>query len=386
MENDESAYDFHIGDMIKHIAICAIVYPVFCGCTTEKGAKSDLIEIDVRASYPEKEIQLEEIADIEYLQLETNVDYLFKEEPDIIASDIIIIRNVGDVFIFSREGKPLSKFNHKGNSREEYSYISQIIYDEKSAEIFVKTINKILVYTLSGDFKRLLPLIEGSSVNEFVNFDAQTLLLYDGDTDVYPSPLCLISKEDGRVVETIDIRRGKKLKLIGILEEKGFVTSYYISPGYLSGYKDGYLLADYSIDTVYFISPEKRLSPILVRKPKVQSMDPIIILNGFIAAGGYDFVCWVNLKPYSDGYLMRDRKTCLIYRQKITFNDYKGKQVYLSSETIKNTQDSKLGLINLDLEELKEANSENRITGKLKQMVENSEEDGNNIFMLLHFK
>ena len=75
-----------------------------------------------------------------------------------------------------------------------------------------------------------------------------------------------------------------------------------------------------------------------------------------------------------------------MYRQKITFNDYRGKEVYISPETIVNTQDSRLGLIILRLVELQDANSENRLSGKLKELVDNSDEDGNDIYMLLHLK
>jgi hypothetical protein len=83
---------------------------------------------------------------------------------------------------------------------------------------------------------------------------------------------------------------------------------------------------------------------------------------------------------------MRDRQTGSVYRQKIVFNDYKGKEVYLSPETIANTQDSRLGLIVLGLDELKNAGNENKLGGKLKELAEHSDEDGNDIYMLLHFK
>jgi hypothetical protein len=45
-----------------------------------------------------------------------------------------------------------------------------------------------------------------------------------------------------------------------------------------------------------------------------------------------------------------------------------------------------IGLIELDLVELQDANDEGRLSGRLREIVENSEEDGNNVFMLLHFK
>jgi len=43
-------------------------------------------------------------------------------------------------------------------------------------------------------------------------------------------------------------------------------------------------------------------------------------------------------------------------------------------------------LIDLSLVELQDANRENKLSGKLKELVDNSDNEGNNIYMLLHFK
>jgi len=121
-------------------------------------------------------------------------------------------------------------------------------------------------------------------------------------------------------------------------------------------------------------------------------MDPVVYLNSFIEAGNYDFMFTAKIQYDTESrglprtYLMRDKKTGSIYKQNITFNDFKGKQVTLSPETIATTKDSKLGLIILRLVELQEANRENKLSGRLKELVDNSDEDGNDIYMLLHFK
>ena len=119
-------------------------------------------------------------------------------------------------------------------------------------------------------------------------------------------------------------------------------------------------------------------------------MAPVVYLNGFVEAGNYEFVSVVTVKLENGElpitYLMRDKETGSVYRQKMTLNDYQGKYVTISPETIANTQDSKLGLIVLGLVELQDANNENKLSGQLKELVENSDEDGNDIYMLLHFK
>ena len=374
--------------IILCLSIGISVYFLLPGCKSEKGNKSSLIVFDVSTSYPEKEIRMEEIADIEYLQLELDDDFLFVNAPRIVTSDKIIINRDGDVLIFSRDGKTISKFNRKGNGPGEYIYIATLLYDELSDEIFIESRDKLFVFSSSGDFRRTIPLfgIMNNMNCQLVNFDSETLLLYD-DYNLSPSPFLFISKKDGHVVDSIHTPKGKAVVLFAIVNESHilFSASYRMVK-----HNNGYLLTDYSIDTVYLLSHDKNLSPIFVRRPKIQSMDPVVYLNSFIEAGNFEFLSAVTVREENGRlpktYLMRDKKTGSVYRQKIVFNDYKGKEVYLSPETIAGTQDSKLGLIVLGLAELQDANSENKISGKLKQMVENSDEDGNDIYMLLHFK
>ena len=116
------------------------VYFTFFSCISEKKNETDLLQFDISASYPEKEIKLEEIADIEYLQLGVYEDFLFSRDPLIITSEKIIFYEflTGDVMVYSRDGNPLFKFNRKGNGPEEYTEITQLIYDETTDEFLVQ--------------------------------------------------------------------------------------------------------------------------------------------------------------------------------------------------------------------------------------------------------
>jgi hypothetical protein len=376
--------------IILCLSIGISVYFLLSGCKSEKGNKSNLIEFDVSTSYPEKEIRLDEIADIEYLQLELDEDFLFVNAPHIVTSDKIIISRDGDVLIFSRNGKTVSKFNHKGNGPGEYNYITTLLYDEQADEIFIesRSHNKLFVFSSSGDFRRTIPLfgIMNNMDCQLVNFDSETLLLYD-DYNLSPSPFLFISKKDGSVADTVHTPKGEAVLLFAIVDEHNILFS---ASHRMVKHNDGYLLTDYSTDTVYLLSHDKNLSPVFVRSPKIQSMDPVVYLNSFIEAGNYEFLSAVTVRAENGRlpktYLMRDRQTGSVYRQKIVFNDYKGNEVFLSPETIDKTQDSRLGLIVLGLDELKNADNENKLGGKLKELVNNSDEDGNDIYMLLHFK
>jgi len=374
-----------------YLIICTVACYILIGCKSEKNNDSALIRFNVSAFYPEKEIKLEDVVTIEYLQLEVDKEFLFRESPKIITSKKIIFgRNDGDILIFSRDGKPLSKFNRRGNGPEEYPNVGRILYDEASDEIFVVTSTKTMVYSSAGAFKRIIPHLGDRRINMVVNFDSETLLIYD-ENDLYPAPFSLISKKDGSVVEKIEIPTGQKVNfMIRPMREGGMTFVFPKWP--VTWHGDGFILTEHSIDTVYVFSHERKLLPALVRTPEIHSMDPMVALYGFIEAGKYEFLHLHRLISNSSNdfptptYLMRDKQTGSVYRQKITFNEYRGKQVTLSAETTVNTQNAKVGLIILGLEELRKANSENMISGRLKELVVNSEDDGNDIYMLLHFK
>ena len=370
------------------LSVFTIVYFSFSGCTSQKEVKNDLIQIEVNSSYQEKEIKLEEVADIEYLQLELNDDYLFANEPHIVTSDKIIISRDGEVLVFSREGNPLLKFDRKGNGPGEYAYIEQLMYDEISDEIFIKYADKIIAYSSKGEYKRTIPLlgIIPNVFSQIVNYDSETFLIFDSN-NVYTSPFSFISKKDGAVVDSIITSKGEPVMTYSFSDD---FLIFSFQTFRIVKYGDGHLLSDFSVDTVYFLSKSKKLSPVLTRTPQIRSMDPVIYLNSFAEAGNFEFVSTVRVENEGGRlpvtYLMRDKTTGSVFRQKITINDYKEKLVNLSPKTIANTNNSKLGFITLNLDELKEANRENKLSGKLKEIVEKSSEEGNDVYMLLHFK
>ena len=373
------------------ILLICIVLLFTSGCTPRSQNESDLIHINVSRSYPVKEINLAEIAKIEFLQLEMHDDFLLRGNPRVITDNKIIFgESNGDIFIFLRDGKPLSRFNRRGGGAEEYATLRGLIYDEKSDEIFVLAPNRIMVYSLTGEFKRTIPLLEESSIfaGGFVNFNSKLLLLYDYN-NAYPAPFSLISKKDGSVVETVNMPNGNKIDSRVTRESQGAFFHFFPPMHHIIWYNDGFLLNSYATDTLFFLSQSKELSPFLVRTPELHS-NPIVTLSGFIETGNYQFFQTTRLRIENEilpqTFLMRNKTTGSIYRQRIVFDDFRGREVTISHATIATTQNSRLGLISLDLTELQDANDEGRLSGRLREIVENSEEDGNNVFMLLHFK
>jgi hypothetical protein len=110
-----------------------------CGCAGNSTQNQGNIPmIDLSQEYPERKISLQELGgEIEYIPLETADDVLLDQNAKIVlVSDkhIIISNNdfSGDIFIFGRDGKIISHFNHIGQSGEEYTQLRQLIFDEKN--------------------------------------------------------------------------------------------------------------------------------------------------------------------------------------------------------------------------------------------------------------
>ena len=73
------------------LLLCTTACLFLFGCTSpENQNDSDLIHINVSRSYSVKEINLAEIAKIEFLQLEMHDDFLFRGNPRVITDNKII--------------------------------------------------------------------------------------------------------------------------------------------------------------------------------------------------------------------------------------------------------------------------------------------------------
>ena len=142
----------------------AIFLFIMAGCEGRVNQSTDdFITVDVTKNYSsKKELIIQDFMDVEYIALETNDDFLCQGLVDDIGENFIIVRNNipdGDIFIYDRNGKAIRKINRTGQGPGEYSRYSiygGIVLDEENNEMFLNTSSSgsILVYDLSGDFKR----------------------------------------------------------------------------------------------------------------------------------------------------------------------------------------------------------------------------------------
>jgi len=147
--------------MKRKITILAIILYVtagFFGCT--QSDINNLITVDVSKSYPKKELILQDFMNVEYIPLETNNEFVTQGVVMDMGDEYIIVKNwtkEGDIYLFdSKTGNALRKINKMGKGPKEYSHLTDIVLDEQNNELFVNCLisKKILVYDLSGNFKR----------------------------------------------------------------------------------------------------------------------------------------------------------------------------------------------------------------------------------------
>ena len=97
-------------------------------CVAQPSQSDELPVFDLSKNYGVEKIKLQDLADIEYVPLETSDDILLSGDAFLSAvSDKYILMHEprkGDVFLFDRHtGKLVSHFNHRGGSGQEYAWI-----------------------------------------------------------------------------------------------------------------------------------------------------------------------------------------------------------------------------------------------------------------------
>lgn len=130
------------------------------GCGGEGPSETNLVTVDVTADYPEKEVVLQELFDVEYIPLETTEEFVTTGYVAAVSESYILTSNGwsrGELYLFDRKtGKGICVINHMGESGEEYLHIDNCLLDEPNKELFVydRFKAKMLVYDLNGRFKR----------------------------------------------------------------------------------------------------------------------------------------------------------------------------------------------------------------------------------------
>jgi hypothetical protein len=368
-----------------------------CGGKRQGNATDDFITVDVTASYPKKELILQDFMDVEYIALETSNEFVCQGEIMAIGKEIIVVKNRvddGDIFIFDRNGKGLRKINRFGRSGEDYTDISGIVLDEDNDEMFVidNPASRIMVYDLYGKFKRTLRHKEGARYANVYNFNKENLICRDrsfefnGDT-----PFVIISKQDGSIVNDIHIPYQQKKQTAIILQDDKSINVMPILHFSVIPYHDSWILTEPSSDTVYQYLPDHNMTPFMARTPTVQSMTPEVFLFPFILTERYYFMKTEKKEfDFSTGkglpktYLMYDRQEKKIFEYTVYNDNYYNKTtVDMAHKTINNEIAFSQ---KIEADDLVDAYEKGQLKGKLKEIAAGLKEEDNPVIMLVKYK
>jgi hypothetical protein len=392
---------------MKPYLLCLLVSVVMVGCQSgnQKSQTGDLHVIDLSQDYPEKEIRLQDIADITYIPLETTNDVLIGGNARLsyISNVFVLIWDIsGDIFIFNRDGKIASHFNHRGMGDKEYPNISNVVIDEKMEEIYVfaNSVSRILVYSLTGEYKRILSFSSNITRMKAYNFDDDNILIYDESglqADTYSeTPYMIISKQDGSTVSVLDIKLPVRFSttifntFTGANGEE-VTQPIMVGTPHNRHFGSDFVIADIASDTIYQLTKNGDLSPLLVRTPSVHSSEPRTIWTSQLRTDKF-ILLWKILLDFTALKTLSVPFISLIYdfetgqTNKVSFvnNDF-------LSETCRFYQDNLNSPKNvfaflMDMTTLTDAYEENNLRGELAELVPTLDEEDNPVLVIVNFK
>ena len=392
--------------MKNNVLIFVLLLCMICGsaCSNQSNENDGSIPIlDLEKEYPEKDLMVSEHADVEYVRLETSDEVLIDGIASLylsVTDQYIVTCNSreGRIFVFDRTGKHLHNFKQKGNSGEEYVFPLVVRIDEKAKEIFVlDTRKKVMVYTLDGKFKRVLNLPDDMNTSELWNYDDEWLLAYDNynldqNKPCTEQPFFFLSKKDGSVkrvgVTALD-RIGNRV----YSEQNGEKIVFKIS--FTNIYKNGdeFMLSELGGDTIYTLK-QGEVSPLLVRTPGSKAKETRSMMCTVLKVGDYitvtetpkDFKATIGstkIETKDVSYNLNTREGCILsLKDDINFTE--PTEIRHNSSWVEASKNHILWMP--DTDKLFQWKEEDKLKGKLAEMVENMTEDDNPILIVYKFR
>lgn len=391
-----------------------IIVCILVGCSTKptnnptNSSKKEFATIDITKEYPKKELYVQDIANVEYIPLETNDSILISpRDPDAVSKQYIVYHNQdGQVLIFSRLGKILHTFNHKGGSHEEYSSIQGVSLDEEKEEVYVLNYGlytKIYVYSLNGEFKRRLVLPKRYTPAYLIDYNKDSLFCYNSFFMDMPledmskeyirlrdRPYFFISKHTGEITSLnyhISNRIGNRLNIISNNGDNS--TSYEVNIYPLVQNIPDILISEFADDTIYSLK-EGKLSPIIIKNPSVHKAVSPMLVGGDFFTDRYIFIR--AIEKIFDGTipkrisLVYDKQTNEFYRLGLLNKDYSNKNfIFTPLKSGGVTLPRNTGINTINVEYLLRDYKAGKLKGELKHVASKLKEDDNPVLMLIKF-
>ena len=363
---------------------------------------------DLQGQYPEKEIILQDIADVRYAVLETGDSSLVGIRPILMTDSFLVtVNKKSDVIFFDKSGKYLHSFNHTGMSGEEYGdIVSGYCIDEKAREIFIYDglQSRIQVYGYGGAYRRTLKLPKNRMfVFSIFEYDENFLFgedyrLVDSQIGKYPvnkTPYYKISKKDGKLT-SIPITLKERIRdglsyMVGDL-----FAGVGLSMSPVARLGSDILIADYSLDTAY-VYRDDHLIPLTVRRNHTSENNIPILATVDVMTGRY--LLWYTIvkdidvknnhvsDPVTYLYDRFTNEYCrvdLVNRDVVSATNIPAFQMRLSANY--HVVPENYAIQYYPAEELIELNGQGKLKGELKEIASKLNDEDNPVLLIAKFK
>lgn len=362
-------------------------------------SETTLPVLDLQKKYPQKTVNLQDIADVEYISLETHNDALLSSNYGTSITDSLIITSNrdDDVCIFHRDGRFSHSFNHKGGSGQEYSMIYEVRTNHTLNEIYIYDLRKIQVYDYNGEYKRTLKLYDkGIMLGHIFNLDNEHLLVEDTRNvdnekkkNTNPYPYYQISIKEGNI-EQLPLKIETRIRDTYNWNDGDLFGSITFGLSPVAYINKELIIADYALDTVYAYR-NKNLHPIAIRKNQQILEFPLITTLEIITDKYY---IWhsieKNLKKMvlPDKFFLQERSTGKCIQVKLTDENITDKEYEFRKCMSANnfTVPKNHALQYYPADKLIELNEAGKLQGELKEIASKLTFDDNPVLMLAKFK
>ena len=358
--------------------------------------------LDMMLRYPKKIIDLQDIADVEYIVLETHEDGLAGSNYYTTLTDSLIItyNSSNDILIFHRDGRFSHSFNREGGSGKEHSLISEnLCVNTELREIYIyeSARGRIQVYSFDGQYKRTLKVKgDGFEFGRLFYIDTKSMLLEDrndvGANGNNSRPYYRLSVADGskkrlplKVEKRISNGESRYVKESGLF----WGISVNISP--VANINGELIISDFALDTV-FAYRDERLIPIArkVNWMKKSGVPWLVTLDAITDK----YYLWhaiekdTNKMVWPDKTFLQDRYTGECTQIKLADKNITDKKYRFRHRASANLFCLPKGYIMqyYPAYSLVELYKEGKLQGELKEIASNLTEDDNPVLMLAKFK
>ena len=361
--------------------------------------------LDLQKKYPKKTVDLQDIADVEYIVLETHDEGLVTGALNTIITDSLIITYSGlkdDILFFQRNGKFFHSFNRKGNSGMEYAIISDLRINDSLKEVYINDNlqKKIQVYSYEGDYKRTIRFNDKTyRMGSLFNYNNEYLFVedwynvdYEGNPPTNPQPYYKVSLENETMTRLpLIVNQRTRDRQCWYNDETGETGIIGVSLSPITYINDELIIADYALDTVYTYRDDK-LRPIAVRKNQFKENGILWITTLDIVTDKY--YIWQSVEKdfkkmaLPDKKFIQDKQTgaCL----EIKFTDCNITDIDFEFRHRMSANDFTVpqnhALQYYPAENLIELNEAGKLQGKLKEIASKLTFDDNPVLMLAKFK